>query len=80
VSLEPAASEWAHRDDREPIADRPLDGRAHEAPSDALAFELLGNLGVDEREAITLEVVDELGEAAVDLELEPTFGLVVDDG
>jgi hypothetical protein len=79
VSLEPATSEGAHRDDGESIANRPLDGGAHEASSDALALELLWNLGVDEREAITLEFVDELGEAAVDLELETTFGLVVDD-
>ena len=79
MALEPSVRERAHRDEREPLVNGPVDGGGHEAPSDALAFELLGYLGVDEREAIALEVVDELGEAAVDLELETTFGLVVDD-
>ena len=79
MALEPSMGEWAHRGDRESSVNGPLDGGGHEAPSDALTFELLGHLGVDEREAITLEVVDELGEAAVDLELETTFGPVVDD-
>ena len=65
--------------ERQVVTERGVDRGAYEPAPDAVPLERVGHLGVDEDEPPADPAVHELGEMAVDRDLEPARVAVVDD-
>src|SRR5579859_653885 len=77
VPLQPAACERAQRHQGQSLAHRPVDGRGHQPPADAVAFHLDRDLGVDQYQPVPADTVDKLREPPVRAQLEPGLIRVV---
>src|SRR5258708_11858647 len=78
MALEPTACEGAGGQEGQAVTSRRLDGCLSELPADAPAAERLGHLGVQQDQTVGAPAVYELGDCAIDGQLEARVGAAVD--
>jgi hypothetical protein len=79
VAFQPLAGKRAERHDRQALARRAVDRGGDQPAPHAVAFEFLGDLGVDQGQPVPVAVVAEFGQLPAGPDLEPGLGLVVGD-
>jgi hypothetical protein len=79
MTFEPASGEGTHRHHGEAVNGCEVDRRGDEGAADSHAFEIIGDLGVDQHEPVAVTPVRELGGVSVDRRFETAGGLVVHD-
>src|SRR5262245_19820255 len=78
MAFEPGTGERAKRHDGQALAGRPLDSSPDEPAAEAPATQGRWDLGVQQDQTVSAPAVRELGDGAIDCQLEARVGAVVD--
>jgi hypothetical protein len=78
MPCQPGGNVRASRDNRQPFVVGPIDRRSYQSPGESPTAKGLGDFGVDERDAITADLVNELRQAQGPVEHETMARPVID--